>query len=514
MPPSKSETKLDEIGKNTKKIADELSIIANTKTGRKIDGIGLMQAGAATAIGGMGALTAGPPGVPAAAALGVMGVGLAGRGLMVHGKDETVERDFSLNEALDAYKENLKTKASKANKFTEEDRVDPERYAKALRSLIDAKKAATFENEAIVTGLAVTWEGFAGQLNALRKFGGKMVDPSAEQGIIRKIEAVRDALGEILNMADDPKAAQLLSRMQDFLGRNAPAAPTAPSVDDFRELQAPGQRLGLASPLWANSVASRESPVFDDADPVAKYVQQLGAKAEVAAQGFEELNAQGKQFEALAGTMADRVADTNTQLAGQADWLTTVGGLLPGVGQQITDLFATGVAGAEDLDRAVAAMDERLIDAFEGAILRGESLSGVFKGLARDLAELALNEVKTNGFGGLLGKIGSFFGGSAAATAATPSFAQSMAGTVMWTAKGNAFDRGRLASFARGGALTNSIVNRPTLFPMADGAGLMRDSCRESLGGVLKRLGLGFAELVLNVFKTNGLGGGGCTAFA
>ena len=46
-------------------------------------------------------------------------------------------------------------------------------------------------------------------------------------------------------------------------------------------------------------------------------------------------------------------------------------------------------------------MGTRFLGAFEGAIRRGESLGDGLKSLARDLANLALNEVKTGGvFGG------------------------------------------------------------------------------------------------------------------
>ncbi len=38
-----------------------------------------------------------------------------------------------------------------------------------------------------------------------------------------------------------------------------------------------------------------------------------------------------------------------------------------------------------------------VLDAFEGAIARGESLGDALKSLGRDLANLALNQVKTGG---------------------------------------------------------------------------------------------------------------------
>jgi phage-related minor tail protein len=52
-------------------------------------------------------------------------------------------------------------------------------------------------------------------------------------------------------------------------------------------------------------------------------------------------------------------------------------------------------------------------------------------------------------------------------------------------ADGAAFDRGRVTAFARGG-----IVDRPTLFPMANGAGLMGEAGPEAVMP-LKRLGDG-----------------------
>lgn len=43
-------------------------------------------------------------------------------------------------------------------------------------------------------------------------------------------------------------------------------------------------------------------------------------------------------------------------------------------------------------------------------------------------------------------------------------------------AKGGVFDNGRIMAFARGG-----MVNRPTLFPMAGGAGLMGEAGPEAI---------------------------------
>ncbi len=75
--------------------------------------------------------------------------------------------------------------------------------------------------------------------------------------------------------------------------------------------------------------------------------------------------------------------------------------LLPDIGRQLIEVFDSGAEGAERLDGAVAAVGARFLDAFEGAIVRGESLGAVIQGLAGDLAQLALQGAKSGGlFGG------------------------------------------------------------------------------------------------------------------
>ena len=46
---------------------------------------------------------------------------------------------------------------------------------------------------------------------------------------------------------------------------------------------------------------------------------------------------------------------------------------------------------------------------------------------------------------------------------------------------GGVFEGGSLTAMAQGGALTNAIVDHPTLFPMAQGAGLMGEAGPEAL---------------------------------
>ncbi len=70
---------------------------------------------------------------------------------------------------------------------------------------------------------------------------------------------------------------------------------------------------------------------------------------------------------------------------------------MPELGHSLIEFIDVGTAGAARLESAVAALGERFLDAFEGAILRGESLGPVLKSLARDLANLALQQAKVGG---------------------------------------------------------------------------------------------------------------------
>ena len=122
-----------------------------------------------------------------------------------------------------------------------------------------------------------------------------------------------------------------------------------------------------------------------------------------------------------------------------------------------------------------------LLDAFEGAIERGESLSDVLKGLALDMAEIALkaagNALLESILGGLLGGLGGGIGGGGrAATAGT-----SIPGGIGGFAKGAAFAPDsvmarNIKAFARGG-----IVDTPEAFAFAHGLGIMGEAGPEAI---------------------------------
>lgn len=67
----------------------------------------------------------------------------------------------------------------------------------------------------------------------------------------------------------------------------------------------------------------------------------------------------------------------------------------------------------------------------------------------------------------------------------------------LFSAKGNAFSNAGVKAFAAGGAFTNSVVNRPTLFKFADGIGMMGEAGPEAIMPLKRdskgRLGVSYA---------------------
>lgn len=125
--------------------------------------------------------------------------------------------------------------------------------------------------------------------------------------------------------------------------------------------------------------------------------------------------------------------------------------------------------------------------AFEDAIVKGKDFRDVLKGIEQDIARLiirkaitepAANAIQGINWSGLATSIVSgLFGGSSTPTGYTYGAGGYYgAGPFTASANGNAFSGGNVIPFARGG-----IVTRPTMFPMANGAGLMGEAGPEAV---------------------------------
>ncbi len=110
-----------------------------------------------------------------------------------------------------------------------------------------------------------------------------------------------------------------------------------------------------------------------------------------------------------------------------------------------------------------------LTSAFQSAVLDGRKMKDVLRQLTQELSRTLLATATKPLEQGLT----NFF------TAMLTGGTSGPGGWLTWVnraAKGMVLDRGRIAPFAQGG-----IVNRPTLFPMANGAGLMGEAGPEAI---------------------------------
>lgn len=97
--------------------------------------------------------------------------------------------------------------------------------------------------------------------------------------------------------------------------------------------------------------------------------------------------------------------------------------------------------------------------AFEDAIVKGRKFSEVLNGLAADIARIIVRRSITEPFSQIVtGLVSSLDLGA------------------LFNAKGNVFNAGHVQPFARGG-----IVSQPTVFPMANGIGLMGEAGPEAI---------------------------------
>lgn len=114
----------------------------------------------------------------------------------------------------------------------------------------------------------------------------------------------------------------------------------------------------------------------------------------------------------------------------------------------------------------------------------GEAMQNVLNRLIDKLLEMAINDMFGKAFGGsggggFWGSVFKFIGGGFGGVSAGPTPISS--GTGGLYANGGVFGPGGLHPFALGGAFTNSIVSRPTLFPFANGTGLMGEAGPEAI---------------------------------
>ena len=208
-----------------------------------------------------------------------------------------------------------------------------------------------------------------------------------------------------------------------------------------------------------------------------------GSRVEDLSTGFMKLTQAAGGFETQGGSLAELLARTNLLFGEQSELLGQLTAQAPVLGGELAALFEEGSQEGRVFAEVTDAVGASLLDAFEGAIQRGESLSDVLKGLALDMAEIALkaagNAFLESILGGLLGGVGgAVSGGGALGPGISPT-----GGDIFGTpfAKGAAFAPDsamarNIKAFARGG-----IVDTPEAFAFADGLGVMGEAGPEAI---------------------------------
>ncbi len=199
-------------------------------------------------------------------------------------------------------------------------------------------------------------------------------------------------------------------------------------------------------------------------DGLDRGLADAGGRVQDLSAGFMELTQAASGFEAQGGSLVELLVRSNALLGEQSGLLGQLSAQAPVLGGELAALFEQGAEAGRVFGQVADAVGASLLDAFEGAIERGESLSDVLKGLALDMAEIALkaagNALLESILGGLLGGLGGGIGGFA---------------------KGAAFAHDgvmarNLKEFARGG-----IVDTPEAFAFAHGLGIMGEAGPEAI---------------------------------
>lgn len=144
-----------------------------------------------------------------------------------------------------------------------------------------------------------------------------------------------------------------------------------------------------------------------------------------------------------------------------------------GVKQFMTEYAENATNSARQVKDSLTNAFNAATDALVDFAMTGKfSFSDFANSILRDLARIAIQRSITGPLaGGLNGILGSLGGGGGGATPVATAYPVSL-----FEANGDAFLNGRVTAFANGG-----VVGGPTLFPMANGTGLMGEAGPEAI---------------------------------
>ncbi|WP_337037857.1 MULTISPECIES: phage tail tape measure protein [Pseudescherichia] len=213
-----------------------------------------------------------------------------------------------------------------------------------------------------------------------------------------------------------------------------------------------------------SGMGSRDQDQYRERQEVERVFDKTDKGAEAVAARASALDALDKKYQQAKASELDWRAGVS---AGLADWMDNVSNIAGTVSQGITSTMDSA------LDNVASMLVRGKADWKEWGLSALEMIAKV---------SLQMAAVSTlGGSSGLLGSLvgsvaGALGGGAAAAAGATPSGAYSAAaGALTFNAKGGFYDSPSLSAYS------NSIVDTPTFFAFAKGAGVMGEAGPEAI---------------------------------
>jgi len=332
---------------------------------------------------------------------------------------------------------------------------------------------------------------FADALQRLSAIGNTVKLPglvAAQADLKRLADLAEIAAGKVANIGkvraeigDDPLAASVIARLKaeiDALGK------TAEQRQRDNELKAAGVSI---TSKYGSEIADlvRQKYALKAANEAAAKAERDAASA--ARQNAAEAKRAQAQFDAKRAAVGTLITSLETEIAVmresdpvQKEMLRlreTLSYATEGERLAIEKKIATQIkesAATAKASERMAFFEQQTLGALDELIFRGASAADVMKNLEQAIAKAAIQAAL---FGS--GPLGSSSGGGL-----IPSIVKAFSGAgqpmdiigSIGSAKGNVFAGGNIVPFAAGG-----IVDRPTIFPMKNGTGLMGEAGPEGI---------------------------------
>lgn len=213
-----------------------------------------------------------------------------------------------------------------------------------------------------------------------------------------------------------------------------------------------------------SGMGSRDQDQYREQQEVERVFDKTDKGAEAVAARASALDALDKKYQQAKASELDWRAGVS---AGLADWMDNVSNIAGTVSQGITSTMDSA------LDNVASMLVRGKADWKEWGLSALEMIAKV----SLQMAAVSALGGSSGLLGSLVGSVaGAFGGGAAAAAGATPSGAYTAAaGSLTFNAKGGVYDSPSLSAFS------NSIVDTPTFFAFAKGAGVMGEAGPEAI---------------------------------